>query len=141
MTTAPLDVDALLRSLEVRRGGRATLTELFTTAGVASVDDRTLMAAVAARLAADPALVEVWQGYSYDKRSTPSPYLDGLEVGFYDRGYQHVARHPTATAACADFVVREVRWVVEGRVVEADCAPAQVVKKAPCMPWLWWKRQ
>jgi hypothetical protein len=57
-------------------------------------------------------------GYSYDKRWSPSPYLDGLEVGHYDAGKQQVRRHFDSVDACADFVLTEVRWVVDRRVVE-----------------------
>ena len=28
-------------------------------------------------------LLETWQTYPYDKRSSSSPYLDGTEVGFF----------------------------------------------------------
>ena len=35
---------------------------------------------IRAQLVRSPVLVEAWQQYSRDKRTTPSPYLEGLEV-------------------------------------------------------------
>lgn len=118
MTSEPFDADALLASIDTWRRGGAQLADLFFAAGVESVDDDELRRAVRERLADNAALIENWQGYSYDKRWTPSPYMDGVEVGHYDTGYRHVRKHQTTTDACADFVLTEVRWVVNGRVVE-----------------------
>jgi hypothetical protein len=118
VTPAPFDADAVLASIDAWRRGGSQLADLFRAAGVESVDDDELREAVHERLAAEPRLVEAWQAYSYDKRWTPSPYLDGLEVGHHDGGHHHVRAHPTTTDACADFVLAEVRWVVERRIIE-----------------------
>jgi hypothetical protein len=72
-------------------------------------------AAVADRLRQNPALVHAWQRYSYDKRSSPSPYLDGLRVGFWDGENQDDITHATTTGACVDFVYRETQWVLHRR--------------------------
>jgi hypothetical protein len=116
--SASLDVDALLRSTELFREGGRSPADVFLSAGVGSVSDKDLLEAVRGALEGRPDLVAVWQQWSYDKRWSPSPYLDGVEVGHYDHGYQHVRHHQTAADACADFVLAEVRWVVERRVVE-----------------------
>ena len=118
MPSASLDVDTLLRSTELfRRGGRPP-AEVLLSAGVATVSDEDLLKAARSALEGRPDLVEIWQQWSYDKRWSPSPYLDGVEVGHYDSGKRHVRHHQTAADACADFVLAEARWVVERRVVE-----------------------
>jgi hypothetical protein len=126
MSEPTLDVDALLVTVTARRqtGRRpeylslATLSELFLHAGVRNVSDDDLLTAVRTRLAEAPELIDLWQRWSYDKRWSPSPYLDGLEVGHYDAGKRDVRRHATTVDACADFVLAEVRWLVDRRVVE-----------------------
>jgi hypothetical protein len=62
----------------------------------------------------EPQLVDAWHNYSYDKRSTPSLYLDGTEVGFYDTepGRSDVNTYDDALAACAEFICREAAWVL-----------------------------
>ncbi len=112
------DVDALLASIATWRSGGVQLSALFVSAGVDEVSDTDLVASVCARLAEQPELVDAWQGYSSDKRWSPSPYLEGLEVGHYESGRHHVRRHSTPVEACADFVLAEVRWVVDRRVIE-----------------------
>lgn len=118
MTQQHFDVDALVGSIATWRNGGARLYDLFVDAGVNQVRDDQVVAAVRSALKQRPDLVTLWQVYSYDKRSTPSPYLDELEVGHYDCGRYHVRRHPTALEACADFLLTEVRWVVDRRVIE-----------------------
>lgn len=108
---------AALGSIEILRAGGQSPAEVLKAAGVDSVSDEQLVAAVRVALDDQPDMIQLWQGWSYDKRWSPSPYLDGLEVGHYDAGYHHVRRHESAAAACADFVLAEVRWVVDRRVV------------------------
>jgi hypothetical protein len=118
VTRAELDVDALLGSIDIIREGGRNPAEVFATAGVNDVSDEELLAVVRAALRRRPDLVQTWQGWSYDKRWSPSPYLDDLEVGHYAAGRQRIRRHADAVNACADFVVAEVRWVVDKRVVQ-----------------------
>jgi hypothetical protein len=113
----PLYVDALLDSVNQFRESRRPPVEVLTASGVNEVGDAELRERLLSVLEVRPDLVELWQGWSQDKRWSPSPYLDGLEVGHYDSGRQHVRTHPTPAAACADFVLAEVRWIVERRVV------------------------
>jgi hypothetical protein len=74
---------------------------------------------VKARLGHATMLVDAWQNYSWDKRTTPSPYLDGLEVGFYDAGRHDVVEHRDRVDACADFIHREANWVLRRERVAA----------------------
>ena len=92
--------------------------EVFRSSGVDTVEDDELVVAVRAALRDRPDLVQCWQEWSYDKRWSPSPYLDRTEVGHYDAGGHHVRHHMTAADACADFIVSEARWIVERRVVQ-----------------------
>ena len=119
------DPDAVLSSAHRWRGGGENLRDLFLQAGVQDVSDDELVAGVYARLSRDPDLIDSWQQYSWDKRWSPSPFLDGLEVGHYDGGRQHVKRYASPAEACADFVLREVRWVVSKTVIiHAPSLPA-----------------
>jgi hypothetical protein len=100
------------------RTGTKSIRDLFTEA--APPEDCSaaeFKAAVAERLAAAQELVDAWQTYSYDKRSSPSPYLDGVKVGFYDGGTHDAVTHATMTDACVDFLHRETYWVLHRRRV------------------------
>jgi hypothetical protein len=89
----PFDPDVLVRSIETYRQGGRTLSDVFVDAGVNEVSDEELAGAVLSTLGDRPKLIATWQGWSYDKRWSPSPYLDGLEVGHHDAGRQHVRRY------------------------------------------------
>ena len=71
-----------------------------------------LLRTLAQRLREDAEALRAWQLYSYDKRWTPSPYMDGLEVGLYDSGYRDVEHFDDAAGACAAFILRERDWLV-----------------------------
>jgi hypothetical protein len=66
-----------------------------------------VMRLVRIRLAEEPDLVEVWQSYSYDKRTGGGPYLDDREVGTYKLGREQVVRYDDRIDACADYITRE----------------------------------
>jgi hypothetical protein len=74
------------------------------------------LAAVSARLREQPRLIEAWQQYSEDKRTT-GPYLDlrSLEVGIYEAasGFSEVQVHVDPVEACADFIYREAGKVLK----------------------------
>ncbi len=91
------------------RHGR--VLELSRDARAAAHDDESLRSQVAARLRERPDLVHAWQMYSWDKRWSPSPYLEAQEVGLYDSGYRDVEQHPDLVTACAAFIAREVDWL------------------------------
>ena len=119
MGSSPLDVDALLGSVALMREGCRNPADVLIDTGVNEVRDHDLVTAVRSALRERPDLIPIWQGWSYDKRWSPSPYLDDLEVGHFDAGKRQVRRHATQIDACADFVLAEVRWVVDRRVIEA----------------------
>jgi hypothetical protein len=88
------------------------------------------------RLKDDPSLIESWQNYSYDKRSSPSPYLDRNRVGFFEVVDGHpkrsaVRNHKNPTDACVDFIYREAAWVLERRMVSGPPAanPARLADR------------
>ena len=103
------------------RAGDASIRELFQRAAP-DVEDPRFVEMVAARLRSEPGLVTLWQQYSHDKRGTPSPYLEGMEVGFVEvadgqvqtRG---IARFDAAVEACSVFIWREAVWVLQRREV------------------------
>jgi hypothetical protein len=75
--------------------------------------------AVKAVLGADPQLIDEWQRWSQDKRTSSGWFLDNqdgsLVVGHLPRGDRLV--FPDATSACAEFILRELRdiWVSHER--------------------------
>lgn len=106
------------------RTGDVSVRELFQRAAP-DVEDARFVEMVVARLEREPGLVDSWQQYSYDKRGTPSPYLDGTEVGFFEvvgdkARYRAVQRFDTVVLACASFIWREAGWVLERRQVVSD---------------------
>lgn len=76
------------------------------------IPDVTLRQMLAERLRENANAQKAWQLYSYDKRWSPSPYLDGLEVGLYDAGYRDVERFDDPADACAAFILRERDWLL-----------------------------
>lgn len=74
--------------------------------------------ALARHLRANPGLVEAWESWSADQRWTPSAYVEGTEVGWYDAGRHHVRRHTDRAAAAADFIHRMSVWLAYERVVQ-----------------------
>ncbi len=95
-----------------------TLRSLFEDARPNLSDRRVFETSVADRLKRDPGLVDAWQTYSWDKRTSRGPYFDGLEVGFFDRDRRDVIEHRDRASACADFLFREASWVLLGRRAE-----------------------
>lgn len=84
------------------------------------IRDPSFTSLVRTRLAHDPDLIAAWQLYSYDKRTSASPWLDGTAVGFFEF-VEHrainsdIRHHANPVDACADFIGREASWVLEGR--------------------------
>jgi len=103
-------MDAVLRIPLDTRG--VSLLQLFEEAEPDLSVPVAFRNAAIVRLNADPALLDAWQTYSWDKRSSPSPYLEGLEVGHYDGGRRDRYVHPDAASACADFIFREASWIL-----------------------------
>lgn len=97
---------------DFRRGHRS-VRDLFLAAAPDLTDNLRVIGLVELRLNDDPSLVEDWQTYSYDKRSSPSPYFDDTEVGFFDRERKNRRRYGSRTRACAQFVYAEAAWVLD----------------------------
>jgi len=108
-------VEPLCRIAPDFRLGGLSIRELFERVAPDLTDEYRVRSLVRRHLAAHPALIEAWQTYSYDKRSSPSPYLDGKEVGYYDGRPEDVVLHDDEIAACADFICREAAWILERR--------------------------
>jgi hypothetical protein len=112
-------LESLCRIPLSSRRSSLSIHDLFERAGPDLGNPR-FVALVRAQLSKDPALVRAWQEYSYDKRGSPSPYMDGTEVGFFevDDGRTRsvdVRHYDNPVDACADFVFREAVWVLEKR--------------------------
>jgi hypothetical protein len=90
-----------------RRLPGATVKQLFKDSNPNLLDHQIFLTTVAAYLTSHPNLVEAWQQYSWDKRVSSGPYLDGLEVGRYEHGRQEIHFHADPVSACADFIYRE----------------------------------
>lgn len=92
-----------------------TILGLFQDAGPDLSERTSFEDALTRRLSEEPALVESWQAYSWDKRTSSGPYLEGLEVGFFDGDRRDVTQHTNELSACADFVYREACSVLQRR--------------------------
>jgi hypothetical protein len=101
--------------LQAGRSILATLSAIAPDLDAPDFEER-----VAAQLRIAPDVVDRWQMYSEDQRASPNPYLDGLEVGFYDAGYRNVRVHSDRADAGADFIHRLTLWVLARRVPEAS---------------------
>ncbi len=106
-------IDQLLNLPRDYKVGSKSLLQLITEINPPHMDPTDFARLVAQRLLHSPELVDAWQIYSYDKRTSPSPYLDELEVGFFDGERRDVAHYDNTADACADFVVRETEWLLQ----------------------------
>jgi hypothetical protein len=68
----------------------------------------------------NPTLIELWETWSVDQRWTPSVYVVGTEVGWFDGVRRHVRIHPDRGAAVADFIQRLAAWLSRREVLEVD---------------------
>jgi hypothetical protein len=67
-----------------------------------------------------PALIELWETWSVDQRWTPSVYVEGTEVGWFDGLRRHVRIHPDRGAAVADFIQRLAAWLARREVLDVE---------------------
>lgn len=116
---APDWVEPLCRIAFDFTSSSLSIRDLFTQAAP-DLNDPKFVEQVLTRLQEQPDLVQAWQQYSYDKRGTPSPFLDGSKVGFAEVLEERllvrdVHTHKSAAEACAEFICREALWVLEGR--------------------------
>lgn len=82
--------------------------------------DPAFSGALARSLRANPSLIERWADWSVDQRWTPSVYVEGTEVGWFDGGRTKVRTHPDRGAAVADFIQRLAGWLARREVLELD---------------------
>lgn len=119
-SSAPMWVESLCRiPSEYYEPGAMSIRDLFSQASP-EVDNPRFVKLVRTYLEHRPDLLHAWQQYSYDKRGTPSPFLDGLKVGFVSvidgkQVVRDVRIYESAVEACAQFIRRESSWVLEGR--------------------------
>jgi hypothetical protein len=59
----------------------------------------------------------MWATWSGDQRWTPSAYLEGNEVGWYDGARRHVKVHADAASAAADFIHRLAAWLARREIL------------------------
>jgi hypothetical protein len=101
----------------VYRTGEKSIREHFEPARPHLANRPAFLSAVGARLRKQPDLIDAWQRYCQDKRTT-GPYLDvgSLEVGIYEvaSGCREVSVHASPVEACADFIHREASAVLKG---------------------------
>jgi hypothetical protein len=92
-----------------------SIAQLFKNAAPDLNDAARTQALIHDYIVARPELVQRWQQYSWDIRSTPNHYMEGVEVGFYDAGHHDVVHHRDIQSACADFITRTAAWIIERR--------------------------
>jgi hypothetical protein len=111
-------VESLCRLPLDFKQGNSSIRQLSELAAPDLNDKAGFLEAVAAVLRNDPDLADAWQTYSYDKRTDEGPYMEGTEVGFYSAGRRDVHHHDDPAAAGADFIFREMQWVLHRRRTE-----------------------
>lgn len=105
------DVAYLCRLPRLFRGGTDSAHKLVhksrTRPEVITVDD------IKAVLSTDPQLIDEWQRWSEDKRTSSGWYLESQDgshvVGSLSRGDR--LEFPDAASACAEFILRELRVI------------------------------
>jgi hypothetical protein len=80
-------------------------------------DDPSFELTVARVLQSSPELVALWATWSGDQRWTPSAYLEGDKVGWYDGANRNVKVHPDTASAAADFIHRLAAWLARREVL------------------------
>lgn len=108
-------VEQLCGLPEAFKAGGRSVRQLLAACEPPRLDEADAIVHITTYLTRFPELVRLWQNYSYDKRSSRGPYLDGKEVGFFDRTRHDIERYDQAVDACARFIAREAIWVLEGR--------------------------
>jgi hypothetical protein len=80
-------------------------------------DDPSFERSVAQVLQGSPELVALWATWSGDQRWTPSAYLKGNEVGWFDGACRKVKVHPDTASAAADFIHRLATWLARREIL------------------------
>lgn len=107
-------VEPLCRIVMIWRASGKSPLQNFRDAAPDLSDPSRLRSLVCDYLAVHPDLIDAWQGYSYDKRTSSGPYMDRKKVGYFDGEHdQDVRQYHDRARACADFVCREAVAVLE----------------------------
>ena len=91
------------------RSGNTSIRQLFEPARAHLAERDSFLAAVAKRLRERPDLIDAWQGYSEDKRTTgPVLRLSTMEVAVYEThaGLHDIGHFTSRVDACAEFIYR-----------------------------------
>jgi hypothetical protein len=80
-------------------------------------DDSSFERSVVQVLQGSPELIALWAAWSRDQRWTPSAYMEGNEVGWYDGARRNLKVHPDAASAAADFIHRLAVWLARGEIL------------------------
>lgn len=104
----------------MRRTSNASIKQLFAEAAPDLSNRRAFLTAVTQWLQQHPELVDDWDLYCVNQRSSAAPYFSPGDdrtspvVGFYstDHGHQDLTHHSSAAEACADYLHRESCWVL-----------------------------
>jgi hypothetical protein len=115
------DVVARICSIpgELKVIGNASIIELILASGYLGHEESVTQEAIMSCLLANPALIETWEIYSLDKRSSPGWYLMHDEkvwnVGYINKGIKENERHfASAPEACAVFIINELKQIAKG---------------------------
>ena len=80
-------------------------------------DDPSFERSVAEVLRSSSELVALWATWSSDQRWTPSAYMEGNEVGWFDGARRNVKEHPDTASAAADFIHRLAAWLARREIL------------------------
>jgi hypothetical protein len=120
------DAKALVAIAQSWKSSGRSIRESFEAAAPDLEDPDALRRTVLAALLAEPELVDAWQVYSYNTRSSPSPYLEGVEVSYFDSGRTSVVIHNNPASACADHDRGQLRLADLARVPLRRCRSRRI---------------
>jgi hypothetical protein len=119
MSPEPHSVEALCDIPITSSGWKGSFRDLFDLSSPALADRRATVGEMRRILTDQPELIDAWEGFSEDNRSTPAPYLRGNEVGDFDGSYSSLIVHEDRVGACIDYIFRRV---VGLKLAESDLA-------------------
>ena len=99
-----LSCQRVLRCVPQDFWGDKTIIGLLQEAPPDISDGQRFIELVSGYLDRHQELLETWQTYSYDKRSSSSPYLDRTEVGFFSGEGRNVRRDEKTLNTCVVFI-------------------------------------
>ncbi len=92
-----------------------SMRDLVAESGYYRVETILALELLHSHLNAEPSLIEDWERWSQDKRTSGGWYLTrsvgGLTVGSLDGRFEPTRFYASAMEACAEFIVRELKSV------------------------------